>query len=176
MFLEEHSLNFPTKFSLGLMNLPRGGVKCSTTISMRETNLSYGEFILPFRESLLSLENRSCCSIFCCIPFTEFLPDEIPIQTTGHSFFNLPTRTRQYLGTHTFLEESFPAFLDSIDALKSKLTVLIEATSGKGSSLITIASFLSRNLSIPLLILSYMTFMKPHHNLEVRFHELWYLL
>ena len=81
--------------------------------------------------------------------------------------------SRQYLGTHTFLGESFPTFLDSINALRSKLVVLIEATSEKVSSSIVIVSFLSGNLSIPLLILSYMTFLKPRHALVVWFHELW---
>ena len=91
------------------------------------------------------------------------------------SFFNLSTRTRQYFGTYTFLGESFPTFMDSINALRLNLAMLIEATGGKGSSSIAIASFLSRYLSIPLLILSCMAFLKPQHALVVWFHELWYL-
>ena len=98
-----------------------------------------------------------------------------PGNTNQTFLFNLSTRTRQYLGTHTFLGESFPAFLNSINALRSKLVVLTEATGGKGSSSISIISFLSRNLSIPVLILSCMTFLKPQHALAIWFHELWYL-
>ena len=89
--------------------------------------------------------------------------------------FNLSTQTRKYLGTHTFIGESFPAFLDSINTLRSKLAMLIKVIGEKGSSSIAIAFFLSGNLSIPLLILSYMTFLKPQHALVVWFHELWYL-
>ena len=139
------------------------------------TNSSSREFVLPFGESFLSLENWLYCYVPYYVPFTKFLLDGGSIQTAAHSFFNLSKRTRQYLGTHTFLRESVPAFLDSINALRSKLVVLIEATSRKGSSSIVIASFLSRKLSIPSLILSYMTFMKPQHALVVWFHELWYL-
>ena len=51
--------------------------------------------------------------------------------------------------THTFHRESFPAFLDSINALRSKLTVLIETTSGNGSSSIAIASFFVKELEHP---------------------------
>ena len=147
----------------------------STTFSLGGMNLSLGKFILPFGESLLSLVNRLCCSVSCYIPFIEFLPDEGFVQIADHSFFNLSTRTRQYLRTHTFFVESFLTFLDYISALRSTLTVLIEANGGKGSLLIAITSFLSGNLSIPLLILSYMTFLKPQHALVVWFHELWYL-
>ena len=118
--------------------------------------------------------NRLCCFVSCCIPFIEFLPDEGSVQTADRYFFNLSTRTRQYLGTHTFIGESFPAFLDSINALRLKLAMLIEAIGGKRSSSIAIASFLSGNLSIPLLILPCMTFLKPQHALAVWFHELWY--
>ena len=153
LFLEEHSLNLLASFTLGLVSLPHGVLALYKAFSLRGMNLSLGEFILPFWESLISLENRLCCSIPCCIPFTEFLHDGGFIQTANHSFFNLLTRIRQYFGTHTFLGESFPAFLDSLNALTSKLPVLIEATSGKGSSSFVIASFFSRNLSIPLLIL-----------------------
>ena len=172
LFLEEHYLNLPTSFSLGVVNLPHGGVSLSTAFSLGGTNPSLGEFILPFGESLLSLENRLCFSVPYCIPFTEFLPDGGYVQTMNHSFFNLSTLTRQYLGTHTFHRESFPAFLDSINALRSKPAVLIKATSGKGSSSIAITSFLSGNLSIPLLILSCMIFLKPQHALVVWFDEL----
>ena len=149
LFLEEHSLNLPASFSLGEMNLPHGGVDLSPTLSLGGMNSSR-EFILPFGESFIFLENRICCSIPCRIPFIEFLPDGGSVQTATHSFFDLSTQTRQYLGTHTFLGESFPTFLDSINALRSKLVVLIEATSGKGFSSIAIVSFLSGNLSIPL--------------------------
>ena len=38
LFLEEHSLNLPTSFSLGIVNLPRGGVSLSTSFSFRGTN------------------------------------------------------------------------------------------------------------------------------------------
>ena len=141
----------------------------STAFSLGRTNPPPREFILPFRESLISLENRLCYSIPYCIPSTEFLPDGGFVQTAYHSFFNLSTQTRQYLGAHTFLGESFLTFLDSINALRSKLVVLIEATGEKGSSSIVITSFLLEDLSIPLLILSCMTFLKPLHVLVVWF-------
>ena len=157
------------------MNLPHGEVFLSAPFYLRGTNSSYGEFFLPFGESFLFLENWLCCSVPYCIPFTKFLPDGGSIQTAAYSFFNLSTRTRQYLGTHTFLREIFPVFLDSINALRSKLVALTKATGGKGSSLIVIVSFLSGNLSIPLLILFCMTFLKPQHALVVWFYELWYL-
>ena len=147
----------------------------STTFSLGGINPYLGESILPFRESLISLENRLCYFVPCYILFTEFLHDRGFVQTIDHSFFNLSTRLRQYLGTHTFLRESFHAFLDFINALKSKMAVLIVVTSEKGSSSIAIASFLSGNLSIPSLIMFYMTFFKPQHALVVWFHELWYL-
>ena len=169
LFLKEHSLNLPASFSFGEINLPHRGVCLSTTFSLGGMNSSR-EFVLPFGENFLFSENRLCCSIPYCILFTEFIPDGGSVQTAAYSFFNLSTRTRKNLGTHTFLGESFPAFLDSVNALKSKLVVLIEATGGKGSSSIVIVSFLSRNLSIPLLILSYMTFLKPQHTLVVWFH------
>ena len=175
LFLEEHSLNLPASFSLGAVNLPHNGVSLSATLSLGGMNPSPGEFIFPFRESLIYLENQLCYSIPYCIPFIKFLPNGGFLQTVDRPFFNLSTWTRQYLGTHTFLGESLPAFLDSINALRSKLAVLIKATGGKGSSSTAIASFLSRNLSIPLLILSSMTFLKPQHALVVWFHELWYL-
>ena len=173
-FLKEHSLNLLTSFSLGEMNLPHGEVVLSAPFSLRGMNSSR-EFFFPFGESFLFLENRLCCYVPCCILFTEFIPDGGSIQTIAHSFFNLSTRTRQYLGTNTFLGESFSTFLDSINALRLKLVVLTEANGGKKSSLIAIAYFLSGNLSIPLLILSCMTFLKPQHTLVVWFHELWYL-
>ena len=138
LFLKEHSLNLPASLSLGAMNLPHGRVGLSTTFSLGGTNPSLGE-------SLISLENQLCCSVPYCIPFIEFLPDGGSIHTANHSFFNLST-IRQYLGTHTFLGESFPAFWDSINALRSKLAVLIEATGGKGSSSIAIASFFQGTL------------------------------
>ena len=75
MFLEEHSLNLLASFSLGAVNLFHGRVGLSTTFSLGGKNPSHGEFILNFRESLLSLENRLCCYVPYCIPFTEFLPD-----------------------------------------------------------------------------------------------------
>ena len=175
LFLKEHSLNLPTSFSIGAMNLPYGGVGLSAVFSQGGTNPSPREFILPFGESLISLENWLCCYVPHCILFTEFLPNGGSIQISYHSFFNLSTQSRQYLGTHTFLGESFPAFLDSINALKSKLAVLIEATGGKGSSSIVIASFLPSKLRIHLLIMSCMTFLKTQHELVVWFHELWYL-
>ena len=48
---------------------------------------------------------------------------------------------------HTFLGESFPTFLDPINALRLKMAMLIEATSGKGSS--SIAIFLVKELEYP---------------------------
>ena len=143
------------------MNLYHGGVGLFATFSLRGTNPSPGEFILPFGESLISLDNRLCYYVSYCIPFAKFLLDRGFVKTASYSFFNLSTRTKQYLGTRTFLGESFPAFFDSINALKLKLAVLIKATGGKRSSSIVITSFLSRNLSIPLLISSCMTFLKP---------------
>ena len=68
LFLEEHSLNLPASFSLGEMNLPHGEVVLSATFSLRGTNSSSEEFVLPFGKNLLSLENRLCCSVPCCIP------------------------------------------------------------------------------------------------------------
>ena len=127
------------------MNLPHGGVGLSTTFSLRGMNSSR-EFVLPFGESFLFLENRLCYSVPCCIPFTEFLPNGRSIQITTHSFFNLSTRTIQYLWIHTFLEESFPSFLDSFNALRSKLIVLTEVNGGKRSSSIAIVFFFVREL------------------------------
>ena len=147
LFLEEHSLNLPASFSFGEMNLPHGGMSLSTTFSLGRMN-SFGESALPFGESFLFLENRLCCSVSYCIPFTEFLLDGGSVKIVAHSFFNLSTRTRQYLGTHTFLGESFPTFLDSINALRLKLVVLTGATSGKESS--SIASlFFFKELEYP---------------------------
>ena len=122
------------------MNLPHGGMGLSTTFYMGGMNSSR-EFVLPFGESFIFLKNQLCCSVPYCIPFTEFLPDGGSVQIATHSFFNLSTRTRQYLGTHTFLRESFPPILDYINALISKLVVLIEATGGKESSSIAIVFF-----------------------------------
>ena len=134
LFLKEHSLNLPISFSLGEVVL-------YATFS-QGTNSSFGEFVLPFSESFLSLENWLYYYALYYIPFIDFLLDGGSIQIAIYSFLNLSTQTRQYLGIHTFLGESFPTFLDSINALRSKLAVLIEATSGKGSSSIVIASFL----------------------------------
>ena len=110
---------------------------------------SFGEFVLPFGESFLFLENRLSCYVPYYIPFTNFLLDGGSVQTTAHSFFNISTQTRQYLGNHTFLRESFPAFLDSINALILKLVVLTEATSGKESSLIALVPFFVKELEYP---------------------------
>ena len=63
LFHEEHYLNLPASFSLGVVNLPRGGVSFSENFSMGGMNPSPGEFILPFEESLISLENRLCCYV-----------------------------------------------------------------------------------------------------------------
>ena len=125
LFLEEHYLNLHVSFSLGGLNLPHGGVGLSTTFSLGGTNSSSREFLLPLGENFLSLENWLYYYIPCCIPFIEFLPDGGFVQTLAHSFFNQSSRTRQYLRTHTFLGESFPAFLNSINALRLKLVVLI---------------------------------------------------
>ena len=73
MFLEEHSMNLPASFSLGAVNLTLGRVGLSATSSLGGTNLSHGEFILPFRESLISFENQLCCYVPYRIPFTELL-------------------------------------------------------------------------------------------------------
>ena len=142
LFLEEHSLNLPASFFLGAMNLSCGGVGLFVAFSLEGTNSSSREFVLPFGENFLSLENWLYCHVPCYIPFIKFLLDGGSIQTIAHSFFNLSIRTIQYLGTHTFLGESFPAFFDSINVIRSKIVVLIEATSGKGSLSIAIASFL----------------------------------
>ena len=66
-FLKEHSLNLPTSFSLGAMDLLHGEVVLFATFSLRGTNSSSREFVLPFGENFLSLENRLCCYIPCCI-------------------------------------------------------------------------------------------------------------
>ena len=148
LFLEGHSLNLPTSFSLGVVNLPHGEMVLSTTFSLRGTNSSSGEFVLPFGENFVSLENQLCHSIPCCIPI-KFLFNGGSIQIAAHSFFNLSTRTRQYLGTHTFLGESFPVFLDSLNALRSKPSVLTKAIGRKGSSSISISFFFVRELEYP---------------------------
>ena len=54
LFLEEHSLNLPVSFSLGAVNLPHGEVVLSATFSLRGTNSSSREFVLPFGENFLS--------------------------------------------------------------------------------------------------------------------------
>ena len=56
LFLKEHSLNLLTSFSLREMNLPHGGVGLSTTFSLGGMNYSR-EFVLPFGESFIFLEN-----------------------------------------------------------------------------------------------------------------------
>ena len=55
MFIKEYSLNLPASLSLGAMNLPHGRVGL---FSLGGMNSSSREFILPFKESFLSLENR----------------------------------------------------------------------------------------------------------------------
>ena len=112
LFLEEHSLNMPASFSLGAVNLPHGWVGLSITFSLGGANSSSVEFVLPFGESFLSLKTWIYCSVPCCIPFTKFLLDRGSIQIATHSFFNLSTRTRQYLRTHPFLGESFSDLLE----------------------------------------------------------------
>ena len=57
LFLEEHSLNLPVSFSLGIVNLPLREVILSSTFSQRGMNSSYREFVIPFGENFLSLEN-----------------------------------------------------------------------------------------------------------------------
>ena len=57
LFLEEHSLNLLVSFSLGAMNLPHGEVVLYAPFSLRGTNSSSREFVLPFGENFLSLEN-----------------------------------------------------------------------------------------------------------------------
>ena len=143
------------------MNLPHGEVVLSAPFSLRGTNSSFGEFTLPFGDNFLPW--RICYTdLFLALsPSPNFFLMEDLYKLQHVPFFNLSIRTRQYLGTHTFHGESFPAFLDSINALKSKLVVLIEATGRKVSLSIVIASFLLGNLSIPLLIMSCMTFLKP---------------
>ena len=79
-------MNLPESFSLREMNLPHGGVGLSTTFSLGGMNSSSKEFVLPFGESFLFLENRLCCFVACYIP-TKFLL----VQTATHSFFNLST-------------------------------------------------------------------------------------
>ena len=111
LFLEEHSLNLPALFSLVEMNLPHGGVGFSIPFSLGRMNSSFGEFVLSFGESFLFWKIWLRCYAPCCIPI-EFLLKGISVQTATHSFFNLSPQTKQYLGTHTFPRESFPAFLD----------------------------------------------------------------
>ena len=100
MFFEEHSLL--ASFSLEAVHIPYGGLGLSASFSLGGTNPSPRERILPFRESIISLENRLCSYVPCRIPFNEFLPDRGSVQITDHSFFNLSTRSKQYLRTHTF--------------------------------------------------------------------------
>ena len=52
-FLEEHSLNLPASFSFEEMNLPHGEVVLFAPFSLRGTNSSSREFVLPFGESFL---------------------------------------------------------------------------------------------------------------------------
>ena len=73
-FLEEHSLNPLESFSLREMNLPHGGMGLSITFSLGGMNSS-GEFVLPFGESFLFLENHLSFYVPHYIPFTEFLAD-----------------------------------------------------------------------------------------------------
>ena len=94
LFLMEHSLNLHVSFSLGALNLPHGGVVLSTTFSLGGMNSSFAEFVLPFGENFLSLEDWLYYSISYCIPFTEFIFDGRYIQIVAHSFFNLSTRTK----------------------------------------------------------------------------------
>ena len=70
LFLEEHSLNLLVSFFLGALNLPYGGVGLSTPFSLGRTNSPSGEFVLPFDESFLFLENWLYSYVPCCIPFT----------------------------------------------------------------------------------------------------------
>ena len=155
------------------MNLPHGGVGLSINFS-RGMNSSSGEFILPFGESFMFLENQLYYFVPSYIP-SEFLLKGGSVQTAAHSFFNLSTRNQTIFRDPYLSWREFSLFLNSINAFRPKLAVLTEATGGKGSSSIAIASFLSGNLSILLLILSCMTFLKPQHSLVVWFHELWYL-
>ena len=92
LFLKEHSLKLPASFSLGVVSLPQEHLALYVAFSLRGSNPSLGEFILPFEESLISLENRLCCSIPCCIPFFEFLPD-------GGSVLSRPKGARDYTRT-----------------------------------------------------------------------------
>ena len=55
LFLDEHSLNLPTSFSHGEMNLPHGGMGFFITFSLGRMNSSSREFVLPFGESSLFL-------------------------------------------------------------------------------------------------------------------------
>ena len=80
LFLKEHFMNLFMSFSLGALNLPYGGVGLSTTFSLGGMNSSSGEFVLPFGESFLSLENWFYCYVPSYIPFTEFLLDGGSIQ------------------------------------------------------------------------------------------------
>ena len=51
LFLNEHSLNLPTSFSRGEMNLPHGGMGFFITFSLGKMNSSSRDFVLPFGES-----------------------------------------------------------------------------------------------------------------------------
>ena len=64
LFLEEHSLNLLVTFYLEALNLPHGGVDLSKTFSLGGTNSSSREFILPFGEIFLFLENW----LYCFVP------------------------------------------------------------------------------------------------------------
>ena len=57
-FIEDHSLNMLASFSLRAVNLPHGEVVLFATFSLRGMNSSSREFVLPFGENFLSLENR----------------------------------------------------------------------------------------------------------------------
>ena len=57
LFFEDHSLNLPVSFSLGAVNLPHGEVVLYAPFSLRGTNSSFEEFVLPFGEHFLSLDN-----------------------------------------------------------------------------------------------------------------------
>ena len=74
LFLKGHSLNLLASFFLGAVNLSHRGVGLSIAFSLEGTNSTPGEFILHFGESLISLENRLCCYLPYCVPFTEFIP------------------------------------------------------------------------------------------------------
>ena len=84
VFLKEHSLNLLVSFSLRALNLPYGGVGLSTTFFLGGTNSSSGDFVFPFGENFLSLENRLYCFVPYYIPFIDFsqLENLYKLQTT----------------------------------------------------------------------------------------------